>query len=213
MQLDYHYWYFTSALPAATCDKIINLGKTKQGERNFIIEQALTGSLTYDQKLSKEQIEKVKKKRDSNIFWLEEEWIYHSIHPFIHAANKNAGWNFDWDCSEPCQFTIYKKGQHYDWHSDSLEKPSEKEGLQKGKIRKLSVTVSLSDPENYKGGELEFDFKNNEPGKKSNTAVCEEILPKGSIVVFPSFVWHRVRKVTDGERNSLVMWNLGYPFK
>jgi PKHD-type hydroxylase len=40
-----------------------------------------------------------------------------------------------------------------------------------------------------------------------------EILPKGSIVVFPSFLWHRVKPVTKGTRYSLVLWHLGYPFK
>ena len=42
---------------------------------------------------------------------------------------------------------------------------------------------------------------------------CKEILPKGSIIVFPSFLWHRVKPVTKGVRYSLVVWNLGYPFK
>ena len=32
-------------------------------------------------------------------------------------------------------------------------------GPTKGKIRKLSVTVSLTDPKDYKGGELEFDLR------------------------------------------------------
>jgi len=41
----------------------------------------------------------------------------------------------------------------------------------------------------------------------------KQILPKGSIVVFPSFIWHRVKPVTKGVRYSLVMWSLGYPFK
>ena len=36
-----------------------------------------------------------------------------------------------------------------------------------GKIRKLSVTVTLSDPKDYKGGELEFDFRNQDPDKKT----------------------------------------------
>ena len=82
-----------------------------------------------------------------------------------------------------------------------------------GKIRKLSVTVTLSDPKDYKGGELEFDFRNLDPDKKRNVKKCTEILPKGSLVVFPSFVWHRVCPVKSGERNSLVIWNLGYPFQ
>jgi len=43
--------------------------------------------------------------------------------------------------------------------------------------------------------------------------VCKEIKPKGSVVVFPSFVWHRVKPVTAGTRYSLVIWNLGWPFR
>jgi len=140
-------------------------------------------------------------------------WIYKEIQPYVHMANKNAGWNFDWDFSESCQFTIYKKGQYYDWHCDSWDKPYVTQDNTNGKIRKLSVTVTLTDPKEYKGGELEFDLRNEDPDKKPNMRTCTEILPKGSLVVFPSFVWHRVKPVTKGERNSLVIWNLGYPFK
>jgi PKHD-type hydroxylase len=76
----------------------------------------------------------------------------------------------------------------------------------------LSVTCSLSSPEDYEGGELEFDFRNMDPDKQS-VRKCAEIKPRGSIVVFPSHVWHRVKPVTKGTRYSLVIWNLGYPFK
>ena len=155
----------------------------------------------------------LQKKRDSNIVWMNDRWIYKEIQPYVHQANKNAGWNFDWDFSESCQFTIYKKGQYYDWHCDSWDKPYVEEGPTKGKIRKLSVTVSLTDPKEYKGGELEFDLRNLDPDKKPNIRACTEILPKGSLVVFPSFVWHRVKPVTKGVRHSLVIWNLGYPFR
>ena len=141
------------------------------------------------------------------------DWIYKEIQPYIHQANNNAGWNFDWDYSESCQFTIYKKKQYYDWHCDSWDKPYNEDGPTKGKIRKLSVTVSLTDPQEYKGGELEFDFRNEDPDKKPAIRSCTEILPKGSLVVFPSFVWHRVKPVTKGVRYSLVIWNLGYPFR
>ena len=82
-----------------------------------------------------------------------------------------------------------------------------------GKIRKLSVTVTLSDPKEYSGGELEFDFRNLDPDKPRKPVKCKEILPKGSLVVFPSFVWHRVCPVKRGERKSLVIWNLGWMFK
>ncbi len=104
--------------------------------------------------------------------------------------------------------------QFYDWHCDSWDKPyTNKEDVNKfNKIRKLSVTCSLSDPKKYKGGELEFDFRNRDP-KIISKKVCTEIMPRGSIVVFPSHVWHRVKPVKKGERYSLVIWNLGYPFR
>ena len=82
-----------------------------------------------------------------------------------------------------------------------------------GKVRKLSVTLTLSDPKEYKGGDLEFDFRNLEPDKPTKTNRCKGILPKGSLIVFPGFVWHRVRPVKKGTRYSLVVWNLGWPFK
>ena len=208
MNLFNHYWYFKSAIPEHICDDIVKYGHQLQDQI------AVTGG--YDnKKLNKKQIVNLKKKRNSDVVWMDDKWIYKEIQPYIHNANKNAGWNFDWNHSESCQFTKYKKGQYYDWHCDSWDRPYQKQGdpTTHGKIRKLSVTVTLSNPKEYKGGELEFDFRNNDPDKKSNIRKCTEILPKGSLVVFPSFVWHRVCPVKSGERNSLVIWNLGYPFK
>ena len=49
--------------------------------------------------------------------------------------------------------------------------------------------------------------------KNLKPQIAKEITPKGSIIVFPSFVWHRVKPVTKGLRYSLVNWNLGWPFK
>mgnify|MGYP003668946578 FL=1 len=71
----------------------------------------------------------------------------------------------------------------------------------------------MSDPKEYKGGELEFDFRNLDPDKSRKPIKCKEILPKGSLVVFPSFVWHRICPVKKGSRHSLVIWNLGWPFR
>ena len=73
------------------------------------------------------------------------------------------------------------------------------------------MTCCLSDEKDYEGGELEFQFRNQDDPTLTRT--CTEILPRGSIVVFPSFVWHRVKPVTKGTRYSLVIWNLGYPFR
>jgi predicted 2-oxoglutarate/Fe(II)-dependent dioxygenase YbiX len=82
--------------------------------------------------------------------------------------------------------------------------------LKAGKIRKLSVTISLSDPATYEGGNLKFDLG---PHREDRYHECAEIRPRGSIIVFPSHVYHQVTPVTKGTRYSLVAWNLGYPFK
>ena len=82
-----------------------------------------------------------------------------------------------------------------------------------GKIRKISMIVSLSEPTDYEGGQLEFDPINEDHDSGRNVLECQEIKPRGSVVVFPSFVWHRVKPVTKGTRYSLVIWNIGYPFK
>jgi len=214
MNLQNYYWYFKSVLSPKFCDELIAYGKKNQEQI------ALTGIVDdkrnlKSQPLTKKEMKDLKKKRDSNIVWMNDRWIYDQIQPYVHQANKSAGWNFEWDWSESCQFTKYSKEQYYDWHCDSWEFPyNNPENLNlHGKIRKLSVTCSLSDPKDYKGGELEFNFNNPETTRKQNIKKCLEILPRGSIAVFPSFVWHRVKPVTKGTRYSLVIWNLGYPFK
>jgi PKHD-type hydroxylase len=212
MNLQNYYYYFQSALTPRFCDELIKYGISQQEQL------ALTGGQTEKvnkgKPLDDKDIIDLKKKRDSNIVWLNDRWIYKEIQPFIHQANRLAGWNFDWDFSESCQFTKYKLNQFYDWHCDSWEAPYANPDNKdtNGKIRKLSVTCSLSAPEDYEGGELEFDFRNMDPDKKS-IRKCAEIKPRGSIVVFPSYVWHRVKPVTKGTRYSLVIWNLGYPFR
>jgi PKHD-type hydroxylase len=78
---------------------------------------------------------------------------------------------------------------------------------------KLSMTVSLSNKTQYEGGELQFAHGNDNLKEKNKKAItCKEIFSKGSLVVFPSFIWHKVQPVTKGNRYSLVVWNLGNPF-
>ena len=210
MQLQNYYWYFKSALPERICDDIIRYSLSKKES------MARTGG--YDnEKLNEDEIRNLKNKRNSDVVWLNEGWIYKELHPYIHKANKKAGWNFEWDRSESCQFTKYKHNQYYDWHCDSYSKPYDKPNSpDNGKIRKLSMTCQLTDGSEYEGGELEFDFRDYDPNMREEAKhlkQAKEILPKGSIIVFPSFVYHRVKPVTKGTRYSLVMWNLGYPFK
>jgi len=208
MNISNYYWYFKSAIPPKICDDIIKYGLT-QAET-----MARTGGYG-DKELTKDQIRDMKRKRNSDLVWLNDTWIYKELHPYIHEANRSAGWNFEWDRSESCQFTKYKLNQYYDWHCDSWDKPYDKDKGSNlaGKIRKLSVTCTLSKPEDYEGGDLEFDTRQYDPKEGPKFVTSPELREQGSIVVFPSFVWHRVKPVTKGTRYSLVMWNLGYPFK
>ncbi len=181
--------------------------------------------------------------RDSNVTFLSNPELYDIIWPYIREANARAGWNFDWDYTEDFQFTKYAVGQFYGWHTDSSEEPYREfnpdvDAIHKnpdgspaldqygnlmpedheattnprmiGKIRKLSVTVSLNDSSEYEGGNLEFDLG---PHRKDRYFRCNEIGPKGSVIVFPSFIPHRVLPVTKGTRYSLVCWSLGAPFR
>ena len=159
MNLTNYYWYFQSAIPSRICDEIVKYGKSISDQ------MAVTGGFGHGKNLNKKQIKDLKQKRDSNIVWMSDRWIYKEIQPYVHQANYNAGWNFQWDYSESCQFTKYEKGQFYDWHCDGWDRPYQRQegDPSNGKIRKLSVTVSLSDPKDYKGGELEFDFRDKDP--------------------------------------------------
>jgi len=212
MNLEHYYWYFKSAIPPRICDDIIKYGLSQQEQI------ALTGGVQEKTNKGEELTEEVKddlsKKRKSNVVWMDDRWIYKEIHPYISEANAMAGWNFEWDYSEPCQFTKYKLNEFYDWHCDSWDKAYDKpkDVNSHRKIRKLSCTVSLSGSREYEGGDFEFDFRSSDDGS-NQPQICKEIRPKGSVVVFPSFVWHRVKPVTSGTRYSLVIWNLGWPFR
>jgi len=206
MNLNNYYYYFKKAIPERICDEIIKHGNQQREE--------IAVTRGFEKKsLNREEQKSLKKIRNSNVAWLDDKWIYNEVMPYVNQANKDSGWNFQWDTSEMCQFTKYKLNQYYHWHCDSFHSPynTPDDLVKHGKTRKLSVTVSLSNPKEYKGGELQFDLYNEK--RKKNITTCKEILEKGSLVIFPSFVWHQVKPVTKGTRYSLVIWNLGDPFK
>ena len=205
MLLKHDYWYFPSAISSEKCDQIV-LKCLKQKSK-----KAITGTeskkLKSKSKLNKKDLLDLKKTRNSSIVWIDDVVVKKMIEPYINSANINSGWNFEIDQAESIQFTHYGKNQHYDWHFDCWDTP-----YQNGRIRKLSAIVSLSDPKNYKGGDLEFQLFDAKTGEV-RIVKCNQIKPKGSVVVFPSFLRHRVTPVTKGFRNSLVMWITGFPFK
>ncbi len=247
-----YYYYFKSALDNETCDKIIKLGLEhidnlkKQGVNtlaevagekdtkhnpNFIPKNELTNAQLKEKNINFDNVYV----RDSNIAWLDVQWIYKIIENYVSQANVLAGWNYEVDFSEIPQFTTYEKSGFYSWHKDCgtdydhvykpyirgyTNVPLKKNGdlpsgytLNKnfyGKIRKLSVTINLSDENSYEGGNLMFDFGQHVENQLHECTIARN---KGSIIVFPSYIDHCVTPVTKGTRYSLVNWLLGRPFK
>jgi PKHD-type hydroxylase len=205
MILQNTYYYWQEALDKETCEKIISLGLGKVPEEGLVHRK--------ENKSQDEGSMAALDQRRSMVSWLDEPWLYELLQPYIHTANREANWNFEWDFTEMLQFTVYEEGQHYNWHPDQNSHPYQHDDGQdfEGKIRKISASIILNDPSEYEGGELEFDLGriNGEPASET----CDQLTKQGSIVVFPSFVYHRVKPVTKGTRYSLVMWNIGYPYK
>ena len=108
----------------------------------------------------------------------------------IEEAKRNL-WGFNLSHGrDAIQHTIYKEGGgHYDWHMDAGH------GMQRH--RKVSLTVQLTDPDDYEGGKLQL-WRGQNP--------LDAPRGKGTVVIFPSYMMHRVSEVTKGTRESLVLW-------
>ena len=138
--------------------------------------------------------------RASRVSWItpENEYansILENLWPVIYDANEHGNWNFDITWLEPMQFTKYGPGEKYDWHVDTLIHE-----VSPDDVRKLSFTILLN--EDFEGGEFELEVGSPESKNRIQTLNMKA----GDIVVFPSYVWHRVKPVTSGERHSLVGW-------
>jgi len=102
--------------------------------------------------------------------------------------------------TEPAQFTVYPKKGFYDWHMDLNAFGQTGDNP----IRKISMTLLLSDPSEFTGGDLLFS----EMGEHKPLP-----LKQGQAIFFASFLRHKVAPVKKGVRKSLVMWFGGPPFK
>ena len=123
--------------------------------------------------------------------------MYHDIEKTMLQANNNHFGFEGMRLTEPGQFTHYLTGGFYEWHMDN-----DVRGKNQPPVRKISMTLLLSDPSTFEGGELEFMSK----GKTAK-------LKQGQAIFFASWLQHRVKPVTRGERKSLVMWFGGPSFK
>ncbi|MAY81988.1 MAG: 2OG-Fe(II) oxygenase [Deltaproteobacteria bacterium] len=132
--------------------------------------------------------------RSCTVRWLEDDWIQSLLWSYVEQAN-HRGFNVAIDRQSEMQFTEYtaEQGGHYGWHHDVQWNG------QSGLDRKLSVTVQLSGADEYEGGDFEFEEL------KTNA----DFRSKGTVLVFPSYLRHRIHPVTAGTRRALVAWFFG----
>lgn len=140
--------------------------------------------------------------REARVSWIHPDDSTHTV--FVSLARiieqiNSETFKFDLlGFAEPIQYTVYESPSvGYDWHFDMMNAPTEVQ-------RKLSITVQLSDPAEYSGGELEL---------RDGSAVAVAPQARGTVVAFPGWALHRVTPVTQGIRRSLVAWIGGPPFR
>jgi PKHD-type hydroxylase len=123
-------------------------------------------------------------------------WLYAKLGGLTNKAN-TAMWQFDIIGLSEIQFAEYESQAqgHYDWHMDVGKHNHD---------RKISLSIQLSGPEDYDGGDLQLMLK-----REPTTAPRD----KGAVIVFPSYCVHRVTPVTRGVRKSLVVWVAGPPYR
>ena len=168
------------------CATIRQLGDRQPARAGDVLAHEVVGETVY----------RASPNRDSSIVFLdptpESDWIYRRLAQVVRSCN-HGFWQFELSGAERIQYSRYASAQHYDWHMDL--------GSQ-GEImhRKLSLTVQLSEPDSYQGGDLEFMI-----GRAREVGAREQ----GVVTVFPSYVLHRVAPVVQGVRCSLVQWISG----
>ena len=173
--------YMNNLFTPEECAQIITIGNAKLKEATVV-----GGGIKKDV-------------RESQIAWLDGsdiDFAFRRVTDGILNIN-NQFFNFDlFGFAEGFQFTRYDAPTgHYGMHIDKMLN---------GTVRKLSLTIQLSSPEDYEGGELSLQISKE-----------ADLMPKelGKMIVFPSYVLHEVRPVTKGTRYSLVAWITGKPFK
>jgi PKHD-type hydroxylase len=153
--------------------------------------------------LGENNTEAIKAIRSSSIKWIPKnqnwQWLYDKLMNMALEAN-NSLWHFDLiSVDETIQYTEYydTADGHYTWHQDI--------GGGSASKRKISITVQLSDPEEYEGGDLEM--------WQGGEAVVKSERGAGVVFIFPSYMMHRVTKVTKGTRRSFVLWVGGQHYR
>lgn len=148
----------------------------------------------FDEGLVVGENQEEQKYRKAKVYWLEiNNLLVRALWSYVLEINRD-GYQLSLDGHEKVQLTKYNDECFYDWHRDANYKDDQ--------IRKLSAVLQLSKPEDYKGCELQLFNGMNEPEELP-------IKKQGSLIVFKSDEWHRITKLTEGVRYSLVMWVKG----
>ena len=178
------YWLWDKGLPEELCD---------------IAVKDMAGMKFSDAKVGGDKVgNKNTVIRNSRVsFAVPNYWLEGVIYNYASYANRSAEWNYNITKPEAIQLAKYESKHHYDWHEDW----SPLEIKEIDEIRKLSVVILLSDPSEFKGGE--FQFQN--PYATETTIKMN----KGSVIVFPSYVTHRVTPIISGTRYSAAGWIVG----
>jgi len=156
---------------------------------------ALTGgNAGYDNGIRRTQVAWLERNGQTNLF-------YRRMEEITLSLNRQF-FQFDLSGLAPMQFAVYDVSEqgHFDWHTDY----GRERGHEQHEPRKLSLSLQLSAPSQYQGGELQAQVRSR-----------LETAPKtrGALVAFPSYVLHRVTPVTWGTRKSLVIWALGPEYR
>ncbi|MEO7919816.1 MAG: 2OG-Fe(II) oxygenase [Thermoanaerobaculia bacterium] len=186
-----HYRPFTAlahALSEAEVDELISLGEALTPQSATLARES--GSIV-DPSF-----------RNARVAWLYPDprasAVFGRLAELIEQVNGES-YRFDLlGFAEPIQYTVYEAPSvGYDWHIDMLLAPTEVQ-------RKLSITIQLTDPADYDGGELEL---------RDGSSVVTAPKGRGTLVAFPGWGHHRVTAVTRGTRKSLVAWIGGPAFR
>tara|TARA_B100002019_G_scaffold41239_1_gene34524 strand:- start:41 stop:619 length:579 start_codon:yes stop_codon:yes gene_type:complete len=192
MQTKPDYYYIPTAIDRDVVEVI-----QKQCDKLQLIK-----SVTLDKELNSSEYELLKYRNSKNSWIHTDNWISGMMKHFVEVANNNV-YNYDinqW--ADKIQYTVYdEKNSHYGWHTDSS-----KSSFHENYVRKLSISLLLSDSDDYEGGQLQIMLP-------SNTKMVSFKPPIGTAIIFPSTYRHRVRPVKSGKRVSLVGWYGGPDFR
>lgn len=139
-------------------------------------------------------------------------WVSSLLWAYALRANEQ-GWGAELSTAEATQLCRYGQGDHYAWHPDAWGQPygADQRPEWAGLVRKISVVALLSPPQEYEGGDMRLEAVHGKaeacPGPHSVSR------HQGTVVVFPSHVWHQVTHIVAGCRYSATLWCLGPPWR